>query len=60
MAKRKIVQLAATYAPRDRDGGVVPQERLFALCNDGSVWEYRHWSGRVDPDWMRLADVPQD
>jgi hypothetical protein len=57
---RKIIQIAATYASRDDDDETPPPDRLFALCDDGSVWIH-HWShGRGRELWERLADIPQD
>jgi hypothetical protein len=54
----QIVQIAIVSAPRDsrRDG--VAMERLFALCNDGSVWLKILIIGR-EQAWGRLPDIPQ-
>jgi len=38
---RKIVQIA------------VDNDRLYALCNDSSLWEWRFG------EWVRLLDIPQ-
>lgn len=60
--RRKIVQLAAAYAERE-DEDTPPADRLFALCDDGSVWIWvsSYYDGAVrQPDtWDRLADIPQ-
>lgn len=53
---RKVIQIAATEAM-----GNVHSRRLFALCDDGSVWMYAATSGEKTPkDWARLLDIPQD
>jgi len=40
-------------------------ERLFALCDDGTVWMmagmHRISDGGLKPDyWLRLPDIPSD
>ena len=50
---RKIIQIATAYAP-DAEFG----DRVFALCDDGTVWVYR-WSREWPDRWERLARVPQ-
>jgi hypothetical protein len=34
---RKIIQLTAAWAPDDEEHDAPAQDRLFALCDDGSV-----------------------
>jgi hypothetical protein len=56
---RKIVQLAVTHQPYNQIG-IEDQDRLYALCNDGSVWRLM-WATRGHPEtWDRLPDIPQD
>jgi hypothetical protein len=57
--RRKIVQLAAAHTPVTDDfpDGL---DRLFALCDDGSVWVWRPGYANVVEDWLRLPDIPQD
>jgi hypothetical protein len=53
----QVDQIAVTAAPRDRQRDSGAQERLFALCRDGSVWLkilpvlYREHA------WVRLPDI---
>jgi hypothetical protein len=55
---RKIVQIAVTHAPPEGDRFA---ERLFALCNDGSVWRYSWGDRGTGPAcWIRLGNIPQD
>lgn len=54
---RKIIQIAAVHAPFDEEGAVPAADRLYALCDDGSVW-YTQWSQQLRPHWVRLADIP--
>ncbi len=51
MTERKIVQLATCAAENGHS--------LYALCNDGSVWEYEWLPAEDEPRWKRLADIPQ-
>ena len=54
--QRRIIQISVSAAPRDRR--TVAMERVFALCDDGSVWRMSTtlWA---DEPWTRLADIPQ-
>jgi hypothetical protein len=57
---RKIIQIAVTYMPRDDE--VEGDDRLFALCDDGSVWIHV-WRTPGEGDvqrWEPLVDIPQD
>lgn len=65
---RKIVQIAVTYSRRNKEWATEPDDRLFALCDDGSVWIYV-WESEPGPSeytpvrpegWVRLIDIPQD
>lgn len=47
---RKIVQIA-TLATRDGLG-----HKLFALCDDGTVWSGTEGSNA----WKKMANIPQD
>jgi hypothetical protein len=61
---RRIIQIAAAYAPYDEAVNSPADDRLFALCDDGSVWVHR-WvvyadSARMEGTWLEMADIPQD
>jgi hypothetical protein len=47
-SRRRIVQLMGVA------GDTYAAKRLYALCNDNSVWLL------VDKGWQRLPDIPQD
>ena len=57
---RQIIQIAAAYAPGDPENA----DRLFALCDDGSVWFHMKpipgRSSTREERWVRLLDIPQD
>lgn len=65
---RKIIQIAASYEGRDHHAGLIPGDRLFALCDDGTVWLHRwqikdtHTSpyGDAPERWERLVKIPQE
>jgi len=60
-AERRIVQIAAIPVSMglDKEGFTFIQEaeRVFALCNDGSVWQIDHYKKN---EWKRLPSIPQD
>ncbi len=51
MGKRKIVQLAACAAENGHS--------LYALCDDGTVWDYQWlpWNGNPAHSWKQLAPI---
>lgn len=49
--KRKPIQIAASQDESSAS--------LYALCDDGSVWEMV-WANTTNPPWQRLADIPQE
>jgi hypothetical protein len=53
--KRKIIQIAASQT---ESGDDIITYSLYALCDDGTVWDYR-WEG-MNSHWMKMADIPQD
>jgi hypothetical protein len=50
---RKIIQIAATSASADTN------ETVYALCDDGSLWELRQYPARWYPV-IGLPDEPPD
>jgi hypothetical protein len=48
MTKRKVVQIAAAPYGEATDFG----PRLFALCDDGTVWS-------LGETWRRIQPIPQ-
>jgi hypothetical protein len=50
---RKIVQIAAIDWA---EGGDYHSPQVFALCNDGSLWEH----DIPAREWHRLPDIPQE
>lgn len=42
--------------PVEIAAGTPPYSGLFALCNDGSIWELM----AGNQTWRRCADIPQD
>lgn len=50
--ERKIVQICANQATKRND------ERLFALCNDGTLWEKKYDS--TDDAWYLMQPIPQE
>jgi len=50
---RKIVNIAIHSAPRDDI-----DRRLFALCDDGTVWHCN--PDEMKTPWYRVRDIPQD
>jgi hypothetical protein len=53
---RKIVQITATGV--ENTMGTQCDFMLVALCDDGTVWIKRGWSG--DEIWYREPDIPQE
>jgi hypothetical protein len=49
--RRKIIQIEASHTKDDKNG------RLYALCDDGTVWLYM-WDDGPE-EWCRLAPIPQ-
>lgn len=65
---RKIIQIA-TGNGRPLLGGnnpgmvpVIPASgvMLYALADDGSVWQLNRASGRDDQRWTAVPDIPQN
>ena len=54
----QIIQISVSAAPRDRRLDSVAMERVFALCDDGSVW-LKSIMLYCEQPWTRLADIPQ-
>lgn len=52
--KRRIIQITA--AGHENVSTTQCNLTLFALCNDGTVWEMQN--GRSN--WMRVPDIPED
>ena len=52
---RQILQIAATSGGEFND----ETESVFALCDDGTVWEVV-LEARSTRRWSRLPDIPQD
>jgi hypothetical protein len=54
MTPRKITQIVTSAAGTQYSTLRI----LYALCDDGSVWEHARNSDRQSY-WMRLANIPQ-
>lgn len=50
MKERKIVQIAVCH-----DGAKDENPFIYALCDDGTVWELFHH----DRSWNALPEIPQ-
>jgi hypothetical protein len=54
--ERKIIQIAAGSLA-ENSGVHGPHVLLYALCNDGTVWETLDaWEGRP---WVQVPPIPQ-
>lgn len=51
---RKIIQISSIFLPEG--GGYNPSVHIYALCDDGEVWEHVTATDK----WMPLPAVPQD
>lgn len=49
--ERKIIQIATGSLHQD----YVNSHVVYALCNDGTLWEISH-----NEKWKRLPNIPQD
>ncbi len=71
--EQEIVQISVAWAPYDGSQGTLwaplaeSTDRLFALCRDGSVWEFHPFgiwkhdpAEALPPHWERLFDLPVD
>jgi len=56
--RRKITQIAACQSESTTDDGGTFSITygLYALCDDGTVWDYQFG----DKQWLRMAAIPQD
>jgi hypothetical protein len=53
---RKIIQIATSSMP-GTEHVCAPCVDVYALCDDGTVWEYERMSAY--PKWVQLPDIPQ-
>lgn len=53
---RKIIQISSTSVVDSSDFETYV---VYALCNDGSVWEIADCTGNGHITWNRLPDIPQ-
>lgn len=54
MSKRKIVQITSNIRPGDD-----PLESVYALCDDGSLWENTYtWQDDSWNGWQQLPQIP--
>jgi hypothetical protein len=51
---RKVVQLV--HVPGDED----VKNSLFALCDDGTMWQHTFDAWPDEPDWTQFVPVPQE
>lgn len=51
--ERKIVQIAAAA------GDLKAHQKMFALCDDGSVWAYSYSPGNENWNWKLIPPIPQ-
>jgi hypothetical protein len=56
MTKRKIVQIAVGIAV---DGAEGYFEKLYALCNDGSLWRLDGPASGRGQSWNSVRKIPQ-
>lgn len=57
--KRKPIQLVRANAAAHEFDGVFYMEILTALCDDGTIWEFRRGNGEKE-EWFELPPIPQD
>ena len=55
--RRRIVQIAGSSGT-DSYGDI--ESRVFALCDDGTVWQSWYSYDMHATLWSRMPDIPQD